>query len=119
MITLLDDDARQSIDAAIGGALKRLERRAAPLGDGARALAAATSAAAADGKRLRPALVVAADAQLQPRAGGDGEGGVEGGRLAGADRPAADRRLDPALVRSPDQRVEGRGDAVHALLRLA
>ncbi|EIC06798.1 MAG: geranylgeranyl pyrophosphate synthase [Microbacterium sp. 69-7] len=60
MITLLDDDARQSIDAAIGGALKRLERRAAPLGDGARALAAATSAAAADGKRLRPALVVAA-----------------------------------------------------------
>ncbi|WP_294981381.1 polyprenyl synthetase family protein [uncultured Microbacterium sp.] len=60
MITLLDDDARQRIDAAIDGALERLERRAAPLGDGAQALAAATTAAAADGKRLRPALVVAA-----------------------------------------------------------
>lgn len=59
MIALLDDDARVSVDAAIDRALARLEHRAAPLGDGATALAAATAAAAADGKRLRPALVVA------------------------------------------------------------
>ncbi|KXC05501.1 polyprenyl synthetase family protein [Microbacterium hominis] len=59
MIALLDDDARISVDAAIERALSRLQRRAAPLGDGAKALTAATAAAAADGKRLRPALVVA------------------------------------------------------------
>jgi geranylgeranyl pyrophosphate synthase len=37
----------------------RLEQRSARLGDGAAALGAATRAAAADGKRLRPALLVA------------------------------------------------------------
>lgn len=60
MIALLDDDARASVDAAIDRALERLGRRAAHLGEGATALATATAAAAADGKRLRPALVVAA-----------------------------------------------------------
>ncbi len=59
MIGLLDDGARARVDAAIDRSLRRLEQRAARLGEGASALAVATTAAAADGKRLRPALVVA------------------------------------------------------------
>jgi len=59
MISLLDEDAQGRIDDAIDRALQRLQHRAAPLGDGARALTDAAAAAAADGKRLRPALVVA------------------------------------------------------------
>lgn len=73
MIALLDDDARVSIDAAIDRALGRLEKRAAPLGEGARALAAATAAAATDGKRLRPALLVAAYRAFD---GGEDEGAL-------------------------------------------
>lgn len=52
--------ARQGIDAAIDVALKRLDRRVAPLGDGARALASSIRRAASGGKRFRPLLVVAA-----------------------------------------------------------
>ncbi len=58
MITL-SDDHRAEIDAAIGRILERLTRRAAPLGEAAQQLAGAIAAAASDGKRLRPALVVA------------------------------------------------------------
>lgn len=58
MITL-DDVHRQHVDAAIGRSLTRLQQRAGALGEPAAALAAASSAAAADGKRLRPALVLA------------------------------------------------------------
>jgi len=49
---------RLAVDAAIERVLDRLRRRTAPLGDGARALAEAIASAVADGKRLRPALVV-------------------------------------------------------------
>ncbi|GAA1649250.1 polyprenyl synthetase family protein [Microbacterium flavum] len=59
MITLAADD-RVFVDTEIGAALDRLTRRSVPLGDGPRALAEAAAAAGADGKRLRPALVVAA-----------------------------------------------------------
>lgn len=52
--------ARAGIDDAIERALRRLDRRLAPLGDGAEALSAAISRAAAGGKRFRPLLVVAA-----------------------------------------------------------
>ncbi|CAI9386617.1 polyprenyl synthetase family protein [Microbacterium sp. T2.11-28] len=55
----LSDAHRARVDAAIDRALARLTARCAPHGDGAQALAAAVSASAADGKRLRPALVVA------------------------------------------------------------
>lgn len=56
----IDEADRARVDAAIGAALERLTRRSAPLGDGPGALADAAAAAGADGKRLRPALVVAA-----------------------------------------------------------
>lgn len=59
MIGLSPDD-RARVDATIEASLDRLTRRSAPLGDGPTALADAAAAAAADGKRLRPALVVAA-----------------------------------------------------------
>ncbi len=59
MIALSDED-RAAIDAAVSAALERLRERAAPLGAGAVALADAAAAAGADGKRLRPRLVVAA-----------------------------------------------------------
>lgn len=59
MIPLSGED-RAGVDAAISTSLDRLERRSAVLGDGPSALAAAAAAAGADGKRLRPALVVAA-----------------------------------------------------------
>lgn len=55
----LSDEHRAEIDAAIGRALERLTRRAAPLGEAAQELASAICASASDGKRLRPALVVA------------------------------------------------------------
>lgn len=55
----LDDHHRAEVDQAISRSLDRLARRGAPHGDGARELVAATAASAADGKRLRPALVVA------------------------------------------------------------
>lgn len=59
MISLGDAD-RQHVDAAIDRSLARLQQRAGALGKPASALASATIAAAADGKRLRPALVLAA-----------------------------------------------------------
>lgn len=55
----LSDVHRAHVDAAIDRALARLTARSAPHGEGAQALAAAVTASAADGKRLRPALVVA------------------------------------------------------------
>lgn len=59
MIALSPAD-REGVDAAVTASLDRLRARSVRLGDGAAALAAATAAAGADGKRLRPALVVAA-----------------------------------------------------------
>lgn len=59
MIGLAPDD-RARVDAAIAASLDRLARRSTALGEGPRALADAAAAAGADGKRLRPALVVAA-----------------------------------------------------------
>lgn len=56
----IDDDDRARVDAAIRDSLERLARRSAALGDGSRSLADAAAAAGVDGKRLRPALVVAA-----------------------------------------------------------
>lgn len=58
MISLAADH-RALLDAAIDRAIERLARRAAPLGDAASELTAAIAASTADGKRLRPALVVA------------------------------------------------------------
>lgn len=55
----LADERRTLLDAAIDRAIERLTRRAATLGDAATELTAAIAASAADGKRLRPALVVA------------------------------------------------------------
>jgi len=52
--------AREHIDAAIDGALLRLDRRLDRLGDGARALASAIRRATDGGKRFRPLLVVSA-----------------------------------------------------------
>ncbi len=72
VVIALDAPSRERVDAAITAALSRLEQRSARLGDGAAALGAAARAAAADGKRLRPALLVAAfrafdgDADRQP-----------------------------------------------------
>ena len=71
----LSDPARASVDDAVDGALARIERRAQRHGSGATALVSAASAAAADGKRLRPALVVAAFQAF-------------GGEPAGPDHPA-------------------------------
>ncbi|WEK14667.1 MAG: polyprenyl synthetase family protein [Candidatus Microbacterium phytovorans] len=56
----LAPEHRESVDGAIDRALTRLAARARPHGESAQALTAAVHAAAADGKRLRPALVVAA-----------------------------------------------------------
>lgn len=52
--------ARREIDDALDLALARLRARSAALGEAAAALGEATAAAATGGKRLRPALVVAA-----------------------------------------------------------
>ncbi|MFS0867139.1 polyprenyl synthetase family protein [Microbacterium sp. 179-B 1A2 NHS] len=59
MITLADA-ARREIDDALDLALNRLRVRSAALGETAGVLGEATAAAATGGKRLRPALVVAA-----------------------------------------------------------
>lgn len=58
MIRLSESD-RAQIDAAIEHSVGRISLRAADHGDTACALAAALTAATADGKRFRPALVVA------------------------------------------------------------
>ncbi len=58
MIRLPPED-NERVDAEIAASLDRLRQRSARLGDGPRALAEAVGAAGADGKRLRPALVVA------------------------------------------------------------
>jgi geranylgeranyl pyrophosphate synthase len=59
MISLPQDD-RAGIDAAIGVSLARIGARSAGLGPAAEALGEAIARAANGGKRLRPALVVAA-----------------------------------------------------------
>lgn len=59
MIALSPAD-RDGVNAAISASLARLTGRAAALGEGASTLASAVAAAASDGKRVRPALVVAA-----------------------------------------------------------
>ncbi|MBF9337549.1 polyprenyl synthetase family protein, partial [Microbacterium lacticum] len=59
MIALSPAD-RDGVNAAISASLARLTGRAAALGEGASSLASAVAAAASDGKRVRPALVVAA-----------------------------------------------------------
>ncbi|GEP46706.1 polyprenyl synthetase family protein [Microbacterium saccharophilum] len=51
--------AREAVDVEIDASLSRLQARTARRGPSARALADATARAAAGGKRLRPALVVA------------------------------------------------------------
>ncbi|WP_394278201.1 polyprenyl synthetase family protein [Microbacterium sp.] len=57
---VLSDAAQREVDDALEVALSRLRKRAASLGESAAALGEATAAAAAGGKRLRPALVIAA-----------------------------------------------------------
>ncbi len=59
MISLSEAD-RTAVDGAIAASLDRLQRRSVGLGDGADQLARAASTAGDGGKRLRPALVVAA-----------------------------------------------------------
>lgn len=56
----VSEATRTAIDAAVERALARLSKRAARHGDAAAALSDAAAAAAEGGKRLRPALVVAA-----------------------------------------------------------
>ncbi|MCK6081008.1 polyprenyl synthetase family protein [Microbacterium sp. EYE_5] len=56
----LSDVARREIDDTLDLALGRLRARSAALGDASAALGEATAAGASGGKRLRPALVVAA-----------------------------------------------------------
>lgn len=56
----LTPDQRSAIDSAIDESVERLRARTAALGEGAHALGEALTAATADGKRFRPALVVAA-----------------------------------------------------------
>lgn len=56
----IPDAARREIDDALELALGRLRARSAALGESAAALGVATAAAATGGKKLRPALVVAA-----------------------------------------------------------
>ncbi|MET0295904.1 MAG: polyprenyl synthetase family protein [Microbacterium sp.] len=56
---MISRSARDAIDGAIDAALTRIRDRAALIGTGYAALADATARAAAGGKRLRPALVVA------------------------------------------------------------
>ena len=57
--SLLSADARAQIDAAIDGALARIDRRAEPFGGVFAELGSAIHRAARGGKRFRPALVVA------------------------------------------------------------
>lgn len=56
----LPSDQSAAIDAAISGALDRLQARGRAHGDAVSALTASAARAAGGGKRLRPALVVAA-----------------------------------------------------------
>jgi len=102
----LPEAHRALIDAAIARALERLSRRTAPLGDGAQHLTAAISAAASDGKRMRPALVVASFAAF----GGDIAGA--GDRSALWDVAAAFELLHTAFLVHDDlidRDVERRG----------
>ena len=75
MIALSPAD-RAGVDDAIAAALDRLQARAAALGDGAGALASAVAHAAGGGKRVRPALVIAAYRALAD--GADGADGMKG-----------------------------------------
>ena len=84
MIALSPAD-RAGVDDAIAAALDRLQARAAALGDGAGALASAVTHAAGGGKRVRPALVIAAYRALADGAdGADGAGDAQGDARADA-----------------------------------
>lgn len=65
--SMVTPEERRGIDDAIDTALRRIARRAAPLGDPFAALGDAMARAASGGKRLRPTLVVASFAAF----GGD------------------------------------------------
>lgn len=69
----LPDDSRSAVDRALDEVLTRLTERAIPRGSSALALIRAAAAAAAGGKRFRPALVIASfDAFAGDRAAAPG-----------------------------------------------
>lgn len=90
MIALSPAD-RDGVNAAISASLARLTGRAAALGEGASTLASAVAAAASDGKRVRPALVVAAYRALCAPASVCAAVGAAGACAAGGAAGAGDR----------------------------